>query len=95
MASFYYTVVVQNTEPTNPQLFWYWINQDTGAVYLRLVDEWLPIAGGNSFSATEGIFWRNSFDQTSEPTNTVGNIWITDINQAYIFTNEWLAIVGG
>lgn len=95
MAEFYYTVALQNTEPSNPQLFWYWINQDTGQVYLRLVDEWLPIVGGDSFSVTEGIFWLHSFDQTAEPTNQAGNIWITDADQSLIFTSEWLPIVGG
>jgi hypothetical protein len=96
MASFYYTVAVQNTEPSSPQLFWYWVNQDTGQVYLRLVDEWLPIAGGSPFGATEGIFWRNSLDQTAEPSSPeIGDIWIADTNQAYIYTDTWLSLVGG
>jgi hypothetical protein len=96
MADFYYTIAIQDTAPSNPQLFWFWMLPSMGQIFLRLVDEWIAVAGSPAFSATTGIFWRNSLDQTAQPTSPeAGDMWITDLNQVFIYTDQWIPIVGG
>lgn len=63
---------------------------------MRLVDEWIPISGGDSFSSNEGVFVRTEFDQTSEPGSPrVGDGWLNDNNQNYIYLDKWIVLTGG
>ena len=96
MANHSYTIMIQNTEPSTSQLFWIWINQDTGGIYLRLIEEWIPIGGGDPFSAIVGIYWRTEYDQTSEPGSpSPGDGWLTDVGQSSIYLDKWVTLVGG
>ena len=95
MTTFKYNVIIQDSEPTAPPL-WIWISPIISAAYLRLKGAWIPVAGGNPFTATNGIFFRQSLDQTAEPTSPdVGDKWINDNNQCLIYLDDWRSVVGG
>ena len=96
MATHNYTFYIQNTEPSNPQLFNFWLNQDTGQVHLYLSNEWTVIlSAGKAITATPGIYWRELLDQTAEPTGqNVGDGWLSDANQAYMYLDDWYPWAG-
>ena len=63
---------------------------------MRLVDEWIPIGGGDTFVSIEGVFWRTEYDQTAEPGSPrVGDGWLNDKNQNFIYLDKWIVLTGG
>lgn len=45
MASYYYTIIIQDTEPVNPQAGWIWLNESIGQAYIYINTSWIPFAG--------------------------------------------------
>ena len=97
MTTYNYTVIIQDTEPSSPQMFWEWVKKDTCQIFVRLKNDWLLIAEGeNSITATDGTYWRQCLDQTAEPTSPeVGDRWVDDNGTMHVYLDDWVTIVGG
>lgn len=90
----FFTVVIQETEPTNPQMFWLWL-QLSGQAWIYILG-WIPIGGSDAFTAMNGIFQRQQYNQTSEPSSPdKGDMWLDDNGQNFLNMSIWTPIVGG
>lgn len=45
MAVYYFTVIIQESEPTSPQTGWVWIKESIQQAYIYLFGQWIPFAG--------------------------------------------------
>lgn len=45
MATYYYTVIIQESEPTSPQTGWIWIKESIEQAFIYLFGSWIPFAG--------------------------------------------------
>ena len=46
MATFYYTVIIQEDEPSNPQEGFIWIKESVSQAWIYISGAWCPFAGG-------------------------------------------------
>jgi len=46
MATYYYTVVIQEAEPESPGPGWIWIKESINQAFIYLLGTWVPFAGG-------------------------------------------------
>jgi len=44
--TYYYTLVIQETAPSNPQLGWIWIKESVRQAWMWIGGGWSPFAGG-------------------------------------------------
>ena len=45
MATFYYTLIIQEDAPSNPQLGWIWIKESIRQAFIYIAGAWVPFAG--------------------------------------------------
>jgi len=96
MAVHYYLVVIQEDEPSNPASLLIWIKPSVGQAFMRIVNRFVPFAGGEVISNyVEGYYWRSQAVQEAEPAGEIGKTWIKEsVNQEFMYFLSWQPVMG-
>lgn len=93
----YYLLAIQEAEPTNPPSLLVWVKPSIGQAFIRIVNNFLPFAGGEVITSfVEGYYWRSQAVQEEPPAAEIGKIWIKEsIHQEFMYFTNWSPFVGG
>ena len=98
MTTFYHSVAIQDTEPSNPMNGLFWIKPVNGNCYVALVGDFLPVASGNALNfVPQGFYFRQQYKQESVPGAAVaGDTWLKEsTNALYLFIDQFVPLLGG
>lgn len=90
-----YKVNITTTEPEYNPTVNFWLNPDTGSMYIWL-NKWIAIAGSNPVSSyTVGIAEITAEIGTVEPASPqVGLLWLdTSARKFYCYIDRWIEVI--
>ncbi|MCW8831095.1 MAG: hypothetical protein OQK32_06180 [Gammaproteobacteria bacterium] len=97
--AFTYTVVIQETEPTQISPASFWIKPSQGILTIYYQDGVFHhlAAGNGNLVASDGTFFRTVSEGTTPPVSpSIGDLWLqTDQNTYWAWLGRWCPIGGG
>lgn len=92
----YYTIIIQETTPSDAMWGWIWLKPSEGKAYKRINGAWTEYASGEVVASfTPGYYWRKATVQVAEPSAVLGDIWIkSSTHEAYMYFSTFNKYAG-